>query len=188
MVRFGSPDWNHGLPTKPSLPPVFEVLETAKTGLDFTNQLKPTGAFNMFKYMYFYNGAGVGAADFNKDGLVDLFFAANQGDNKLYLNKGSLQFKDITKESGIVQDGSWSTGVSVVDINQDGLLDIYVCRVGKYETLKGHNLLLVCTGIDKQGIPHFEEQSKQYGLDFSGFSTQAAFLIWTRMETLICFY
>lgn len=164
-----------GCKQSPTLPPLFKTLETASTGLDFTNQLKPTGAFNMFNYMYFYNGAGVGAADFNKDGLVDLFFAANQGDNKLYLNKGGLKFTEITKEAGIVQDGSWSTGVSVVDINHDGLLDIYVCRVGKYETLKGHNLLLICTGIDKQGIPHFEEQSKQYGLDFSGFSTQAAF-------------
>lgn len=158
-----------------NLPPAFEVLEQSKTGIDFVNQLKPTGAFNMFKYMYFYNGAGVAAADFNKDGLIDVFFAANQGENKLYMNQGGMHFKDITKSSGIVQDGSWSTGVSVVDINHDGLLDIYVCRVGKYETLKGHNLLLICTAIDKEGIPHFEDQSKQYGLDFSGFSTQAAF-------------
>lgn len=164
-----------GCKQSPSLPPAFEVLEQSKTGIDFVNQLKPTGAFNMFKYMYFYNGAGVAAADFNKDGLIDVFFAANQGDNKLYLNKGGMQFTDISKQSGIVQDGSWSTGVSVVDINHDGLLDIYVCRVGKYETLKGHNLLLICTSIDKLGIPHFEDQSKEYGLDFSGFSTQAAF-------------
>jgi enediyne biosynthesis protein E4 len=153
----------------------FEVLETASTGLDFTNQLKPTLAFNMFKYMYYYNGAGIGAGDFNNDGLVDVFFAANQGENKLFLNTGNLHFKDITKEANITEDGSWSTGVSVVDINNDGLLDIYVCRVGKYETLKGHNLLLICTNIDKEGIPHYKESSKEYGLDFSGFSTQAVF-------------
>ena len=84
--------------------------------------------------MYFYNGAGVGAGDFNNDGLIDLFFAANQGENKLYLNKGNLHFKDVTAEAEIPQDGGWSTGVSVVDINNDGLLDIYVCRVGNYET------------------------------------------------------
>lgn len=156
-------------------PIAFEVMEKAKTGLDFTNQLKPTAAFNMFKYMYFYNGAGVGAGDFNNDGLVDVFFSSNQGESKLFLNKGNLQFLDITKEANIPQDGSWSTGVSVVDINNDGLLDLYICRVGKYETLKGHNLLLICTGIDKKGIPHYAEKSKEYGLDFSGFSTQAVF-------------
>jgi len=156
-------------------PVSFEVLEKEQTGLDFTNQLKPTAAFNMFKYMYFYNGAGVGAGDFNNDGLIDLFFCANQGDSKLFLNKGNLKFAEITKEANIPQDGSWSTGVSVIDINNDGLLDLYICRVGKYETLKGHNLLLICKGIDKNGIPHYEENSHEYGLDFSGFSTQAVF-------------
>lgn len=126
--------------------------------------------------MYFYNGAGVGAGDFNNDGLIDLFFAANQGDNKLYLNTGNLRFKDVTAASKIPQDGGWSTGVSVIDINNDGLLDLYICRVGNYETLHSHNLLLVCQGIDKNGVPSYIDQSKEYGLDFSGFSTQAAFL------------
>jgi hypothetical protein len=91
-------------------PVAFEVLEKEQTGLDFTNTLKPTPAFNMFKYMYFYNGAGVGAGDFNNDGLIDLFFCANQGDSKLFLNKGNLKFSDITKVANIPQDGSWSTG------------------------------------------------------------------------------
>jgi hypothetical protein len=156
-------------------PPVFEVLDNSKTGLDFNNHLTPTQEFNMFKYMYFYNGGGVGAGDFNNDGLTDLFFTANQGDNKLYLNEGGLHFKDITAAANIPQDSAWSTGVSVVDINNDGLLDIYICRVGKYEILKGHNLLLVCTGIDKNGVPHYEDRSQAYALDFSGFSTQATF-------------
>lgn len=129
----------------------------------------------MFTYMYFYNGAGVGAGDFNQDGLIDLFFAANQQPNALYLNKGKLQFEDVSAQTGIPRDSAWSTGVSVVDINNDGLLDIYVCRVGNYEILKSHNQLLVCTGI-QNGIPQFEEKSAEYGLDFSGFSTQAAFL------------
>lgn len=156
-------------------PTAFEVLEKEQTGLDFTNQLKPSPEFNMFKYMYFYNGAGVGAGDFNNDGLIDLFFCSNQGDSKLFLNQGKLKFKEITKEANIPEDGSWSTGVSVIDINNDGLLDLYICRVGKYETLKGHNLLLICTGIDKNGIPHYAEKSHEYGLDFTGFSTQAVF-------------
>jgi len=155
--------------------PLFEVLDDSKTGLHFTNKLTPTQKFNMFNYMYFYNGAGVGAGDFNNDGLIDLFFASNQGENKLYLNKGSMQFSDVTKQAHIPQDGGWSTGVSVVDINNDGLLDIYICRVGKYEVLNSKNQLLICKGIDKNGIPFYEDEARQYGLDFSGFSTQAVF-------------
>jgi hypothetical protein len=125
--------------------------------------------------MYFYNGAGVGAGDFNNDGLIDLFFASNQSQNKLYLNTGSLHFKDVTPEAKIPGDGAWSTGVSVVDINNDGLLDIYVCRVGNYEILKGTNQLLVCKGITSKGIPFYEDEAVKYGIAFSGFSTQAAF-------------
>lgn len=153
---------------------MFTVLDHQRTGLHFANKLTASPEFNMFKYMYFYNGAGVGAGDFNNDGLIDLFFSSNQGDNKLYLNKGGLQFRDVTTETGIPQDGGWSTGVSVVDINNDGLLDIYVCRVGQYETLHGHNQFLICQGI-RNGVPVYEDKAKVYGLDFSGFSTQAAF-------------
>ena len=155
--------------------PLFEVLDDSQTGLEFANKLTPTQQFNMFTYMYFYNGAGVGAGDFNNDGLVDLFFASNQQQNKLYLNKGDLKFKDVTTEAKIPEDGGWSTGVSVVDINNDGLLDIYICRVGKYEILNSKNQLLVCKGIDKNGVPFYEDEAAKYGLDFSGFSTQALF-------------
>lgn len=158
------------------LPPVFEVLDSSRTGLMFSNKLTPTQQFNMFKYMYFYNGGGIGAGDFNNDGLTDLFMSANQVDNKLYLNTGGLRFKDVSAEAKIPQDSAWSTGVSVVDINNDGLLDIYVCRVGHYETLLGHNQLLICQGIDKNGVPSYKDEAKAYGLDFSGFSTQAAFI------------
>ena len=154
---------------------IFEVLDQDKTGLDFDNKLTPTEAFNVFKYMYFYNGAGVGVGDFNNDGLIDIFFASNQGGNKIYLNTGNLHFRDVTREAGIPADGGWSTGVSLVDINNDGLLDIYVCRVGKHEILNSHNLLLVCQGIDANGVPRYEDKSHDYGLDFSGFSTQAVF-------------
>lgn len=149
-------------------------MKSEQTGLQFTNSLTATPAFNMFNYMYFYNGAGVAAGDFNNDGLIDLFFASNQAENKLFINKGSLQFTDVTKEAAIPNDGGWSTGVSVVDINNDGLLDIYVCRVGQYEVLKGKNQLLICKEI-RNGIPVYEDQATEYGLDFSGFSTQAAF-------------
>ena len=100
----------------------FDVLDSERTGLHFSNTLKPSPEFNMFNYMYFYNGAGIGAGDFNNDGLIDLFFSSNQGENKLYINKGELVFADVTKEAAIPQDNGWSTGVSVIDINNDGLL------------------------------------------------------------------
>ncbi|MGZ3897838.1 MAG: VCBS repeat-containing protein [Flavisolibacter sp.] len=162
-------------PEKKNRETLFQVLDENRTGLHFVNKLKPTQQFNMFYYMYFYNGAGIGAGDFNNDGRIDLFFAANQGDNKLYLNQGKMSFSDVTREARIPQDGGWSTGVSVVDINNDGLLDIYICRVGKYEVLNSKNQLLICKGIDKNGVPYYEDEAAQYGLDFSGFSSQALF-------------
>lgn len=165
----------NGCASKETMPAAFEVLEASRTGLDFENKLTPTSHFNVFDYMYYYNGAGVGAADFNNDGKIDLFFAANQSDDKLYLNEGGLHFKDVTKEAKIAEDGGWSTGVSVVDINNDGLLDIYICRVGNFKVLKSHNQLLICQGIDKNGVPFYKDEAHKYGLDFSGFSTQAAF-------------
>ncbi|TMI90722.1 MAG: hypothetical protein E6H08_14390 [Bacteroidetes bacterium] len=161
---------------KKSTPALFEVLDAKKTGLSFENKLTITSNFNMFNYMYFYNGAGVGAGDFNNDGLTDLFFASNQGRNTLYLNKGKLSFSDVTAEAQIPDDKGWSTGVSVVDINNDGLLDIYICRVGKYEVLNSHNQFLICKGINKNGVPFYEDEAKKYRLDFSGFSSQALFL------------
>jgi hypothetical protein len=157
-------------------PAAFRVLESGRTGISFTNSLHPTRDFNVFDYMYFYNGGGIGAGDFNNDGKIDLFFAANQGGNKLYLNDGNLHFTDVTKAAGIPQDSGWSTGVSVVDINNDGLLDIYICRVGHLEGLPiSHNQLLICQGKNKDGIPYYRDEAPQYGLDFSGFSTQAVF-------------
>jgi enediyne biosynthesis protein E4 len=154
---------------------LFKTLGQKETGIDFNNKLTYDNKFNLFKYMYFYNGSGVGAADFNNDGLTDLFFGSNQGNNKLYLNKGALHFKDISQQAGIPHDGGWTTGISVIDINNDGLMDVYICRVGNYEILHSQNQLLVNSGIDKDGIPHFVDKAKEYGLDFSGFSTQAAF-------------
>ncbi|MFN8288885.1 MAG: VCBS repeat-containing protein [Chitinophagaceae bacterium] len=161
---------------KENTPVLFETLTSKRTGISFSNTLTYNKEFNLFKYIYFYNGSGVGAGDFNNDGLTDLFFGSNQGQCKLYLNKGGLHFTDVTKEAGIPSDGGWTTGISVVDINNDGLLDMYVCRVGEFETLHSKNLLLINKGIDKNGVPSFTDEAAQYGLNFSGFSTQAAFL------------
>lgn len=161
--------------TEPAGPVLFEALDHTRTGLQVSNQLTARPDFNMLKYMYFYNGAGVGTGDFNKDGLTDLFFASNQSQNRLYLNQGKLKFTDVTTQAGIPDDGGWTTGISVADVNDDGWLDIYVSRVGQYESLKSKNQLLICKGLDKEGIPLYQDEAAAYGLDFSGFSTQAAF-------------
>jgi hypothetical protein len=155
---------------------LFEVLDSDRTGLSFVNKLTPTDSFNLFDYMYYYNGSGVAAGDFNNDGKIDLFFAANQSNNRIYLNEGDLKFKDITAQSKIPQDGGWSTGVSIVDINNDGWLDIYVSGVGNFHSLHSKNQFLICQGINAEGIPVYADKAKEYGLDYSGFSTQAAFL------------
>ena len=154
--------------------PLFEMLTADKTGIQFENRLHPNEQFNMFHYMYYYNGAGVGVGDFNKDGKIDIFFASNEGANQLYLNKGGLRFENSTIASHIPQDSAWNTGVSVIDINNDGLLDIYICRLGNFEKFKDKNQLLVCQGIEN-GIPVYKDEAAAYGLDFSGFSTQATF-------------
>jgi hypothetical protein len=161
-------------PSKPVATPLFTVLKNDSTGLDFVNNLKPTMDFNLLKYMYYYNGAGVGAGDFNNDGKVDLFFAGNQNQNRLYLNEGNMHFKDVTVAAQVPDDIAWSTGVSVVDINNDGMCDLYICRVGNYKSLQGKNQLLVCQEI-KNGIPFYKDETEKYGLEFSGFSTQSAF-------------
>ena len=154
--------------------PLFEALTAEQTGIQFENKLHPNEQFNMFHYMYYYNGAGVGTGDFNNDGQADIFFASNEGDNQLYLNKGKLQFTEVSKEAQIPQDSAWNTGVSVVDINNDGLLDIYICRLGNFEKFVSKNQLLICVAIEN-GIPKYKEAAAEYGLDFSGFSTQASF-------------
>ncbi|WP_025763259.1 VCBS repeat-containing protein [Dyadobacter tibetensis] len=162
-------------PKADATPDLFRLLPASSTGIDFSNRLTSSKSFNIFYYMYFYNGAGIGAADFNNDGLVDLFFSANQEPSRMYLNKGSLKFEDITDKANLSEGKAWSTGVSVIDINQDGLMDIYISQVGDFESMKGHNLLYVCERINSEGIPIYREKSKEYGLDLVVFGTQALF-------------
>ncbi len=164
--------------------PQFQLLRKDATGLNFENELKPIPEFNALNYMYFYNGGGVAAGDYNNDGLTDLFFTNNMGSNRLFLNEGSkgaskLKFKDVTEAAGLLAEqlGSaphWHSGASVTDINDDGMLDIYVSQVGDFQAVKGRNKLWVCKEI-KDGIPVFAEEAIPYGLDFVGFGTQAAF-------------
>ena len=154
----------------------FSKVDPSHSGIRFNNSLTDTPELNILTYLYYYNGGGVAAADFNSDGLPDLYFTSNQGPDKLYMNLGELQFQDITEEAGIDNNGNWTTGVSHVDINNDGLLDLYICRIGNYRGIEGRNKLFVNQGVQKNGIPVFKEMAASYGLDFSGFSTQAAFL------------
>ncbi|MBI5914473.1 MAG: VCBS repeat-containing protein, partial [Bacteroidetes bacterium] len=159
-------------------PAQFQLLRKDATGLAFQNELKPTPEFNALNYMYFFNGGGVAAGDFNNDGLTDLFFTSNMGTNRLFLNQGNLQFKDATEAAGLLPEPGnapfWNSGASVVDINDDGMLDIYVNKVGKFQTVKGQNQLFICQEI-KDGIPIFTDEAVPYGLDFVVFGTQAAF-------------
>jgi hypothetical protein len=149
---------------------LFSLLSPSSTNIDFKNQLTETEQANMIEYLYFNNGGGVAAGDINNDGLVDLYFTSNQGPDKLYLNKGNFKFEDITDAAGVAGTGDWKTGVTMADVNGDGLLDIYVCQVGKYKSFHGKNQLFI-----NQGNMKFKDEAHEYGLDFQGFSTQAAF-------------
>jgi len=154
---------------------LFLELKAEQTGIDFSNTLKNSPKLNILNYLYYYNGAGVVAGDFNNDDLIDVFFTGNQVPDELYINKGNLLFEKTTKSSGILTTTSWSTGATHVDINNDGLLDIYICKASGYRNLKGKNLLYVNQGVDANGIPIFKEEALKYGLDFSGLSTHATF-------------
>ena len=151
---------------------VFDVVDGQFSGITFANNLNEKGALNIIEYLYYYNGGGVAVGDIDGDGLEDIFFSGNQTPDQLYLNKGGLKFENITAKAGIKPLNTWSTGVNMDDVNGDGLLDIYICKVAMSDNLpEEHNLLYI-----NQGNGTFKELSKEYGLDFKGFSTQAAFL------------
>ncbi|HLN55667.1 MAG TPA: VCBS repeat-containing protein [Bacteroidales bacterium] len=150
---------------------LFTLMSPDSTNVRFVNRLTETEQFNIIQYLYFNNGAGVAAGDINNDGLTDLYFTSNQNGGRLYLNKGNMQFEDITTKAGVQGSGDWMTGVTMADVNGDDLLDIYVCQVGNYKVIHGRNQLFL-----NQGDLTFRDEAHEYGLDFCGFSTQAAFL------------
>ncbi len=145
---------------------LFEQMR--QSGVNSENSLQPTEELNIITYLYYYNGGGVAATDINGDGLADLFFTNNQQPNRYYINLGNWQFEDRTDIAGVAGSGQWSTGVSVVDVNGDGLPDIYVCQVAGYQGLQGGNELFI-----QQKDGSFKEEAAKYGLDFQGFATQA---------------
>lgn len=149
---------------------LFTLLAPSETNISFSNNLKADPNFNIIEYLYFYDGGGVAAGDINNDGLADIYFTANQLPNKLYLNKGNFEFKDITRQAAVAGKGDWKTGVCMADVNGDGFLDIYVSEVGDYKGITGANQLFI-----NNGDLTFTERAKEYGLAFVGFSTQASF-------------
>ncbi|WP_276499914.1 VCBS repeat-containing protein [Terrimonas pollutisoli] len=148
---------------------------SASSGIRFSNQITETEDQNIFTYEYMYNGAGVAVGDVNNDGLPDIFFTANQLPDQLYLNKDNLQFEDITKSAGVEGKSGWKTGVSMADVNGDGLLDIYVCYSGNGQPQNRSNQLFINKGVHN-GIPVFKDEAVEYGLDAPGTnSTQSLF-------------
>ena len=137
---------------------------SASSGIHFSNQITETEDQNIFTYEYMYNGAGVAVGDVNNDGLPDIFFTANQLPDQLYLNKGNLRFDDVTKPAGVEGKPGWKTGVSMADVNGDGLLDIYVCYSGNGEPQSRSNQLFINKGV-QNGIPVFKDEASEYGLD-----------------------
>jgi enediyne biosynthesis protein E4 len=154
----------------------------ANTGINFNNKVTDGKLENGFTYRNYYNGGGVAIGDLNNDGLPDVFFTSNMGDNKIYLNKGDFKFKDITASSGIKQDSMWSTGVVMVDINNDGWLDIYVCNAGHMKDRNRRNKLYINNHNNT-----FTEEASKYGLDISAYTTQVAFFDYDMDGDLDCF-
>jgi enediyne biosynthesis protein E4 len=184
----------------------FVALDSSRTNIQFENIPASNDKLGILYYINYYNGAGVSAGDINNDGFVDIYFAANnKGKNKLYLNKGNFSFEDITEQAGVAGIADWSTGVTMADVNADGLLDIYVCAVSKKHGLKGRNQLFINTSHsppptgggqgetspspsgEGRGEVSFREAATEYGLDFSGYSTQAAFFDYDHDGDLDCY-
>jgi enediyne biosynthesis protein E4 len=162
-------------------PALFKAV-TKGSGILFNNELSITEQINPYTYRSFYNGAGVAIGDINDDGLLDIYFAGNQVDNKLYLNQGNFLFRDITVQAGVACPSVWSTGVTFVDINADSFLDIYVCKSGDPNTPNRNNELFI-----NNGDLTFTEKSKEYGLDITGLSVQAAFFDYDKDGDLDCY-
>ncbi len=149
---------------------LFTEVQANESGINFINEIPENSAMNSMVYEYFYNGGGVAIGDINNDGLADIYFTSNLKDNKLYLNKGGFKFEDITNKAKVKGSFGWTTGVTMIDINADGWLDIYVCKSGKGKAKNRENELFL---NNKNGT--FTESAAIYGLNFSGYSTQASF-------------
>ena len=154
---------------------LFQEVPSSHSGIHFNNEIIENDSINPLDIVNIYNGGGVGIGDFNNDGLQDIYFTGNRVANKLYLNKGDFKFEDVTDKAGVAGMGRWGRGASVIDINNDGLMDIYVCNTIYKDSLRRRNLLYINQGADQDGVPHFKEMAKAYGLDINVQSTMATF-------------
>jgi len=155
--------------------PLFQLISSNHSGINFNNKIVENDSINPINLVNMYNGGGVGVGDFNNDGFQDIYFTGNMVSNKLYLNKGNMQFEDITNSAGVSGNGKWCKGVAVVDINNDGWMDMYVCASMDKNPEKRKNLLYINQGPDKNGLPFFKEMAAAYGLDDNTHSTMATF-------------
>jgi enediyne biosynthesis protein E4 len=168
-------------------PALFEKIHSTHSGIQFVNTVSNTEELNIFNYRNFYNGGGVAIGDLNNDGLADVFFTSNMGDNKLYLNRGDFRFEDITAKAGVAGTKDWSTGVVLADVNSDGLLDIFVCNAGYFKGKKPEKELFINQGTSADGIPVFVEKAAEYGLNEAGYTTHAAFFDYDGDGDLDCY-
>src|SRR5207249_969019 len=150
-------------------PPLFTAVAPESSGVTFANTLPEDSAVNIVNYLYYYNGGGVAAGDIDGDGLIDLYFTSNLGRNRLYRNLGHFRFEDITVRAGVADSVGWKSGVTMADVNGDGYVDIFVSGVS-YLGEHGRNVLYI-----NNGDGTFTDRTKEYGLDFEGYSTQALF-------------
>jgi hypothetical protein len=155
---------------------LFRLVPPEKSGIHFQNILQETDSLNILTVDYMYHGGGVAIGDFNNDGLSDVFFTGNTVANRLYLNNGALTFRDVTVEAGLAARDKWKAGVAAADVNNDGWLDVYVCATIKEDSIARANMLFINKGLNKNGIPVFEDQASAYGVDDKGYSQHAAFL------------
>ncbi|GAB2556085.1 VCBS repeat-containing protein [Spirosoma areae] len=161
--------------------PLFTSLSPEQTGVSFANNLTEGLNTNVLMYEYFYNGGGVAVGDLNDDGFEDIYFSGNMVPNQLYLNKGGMKFADVTAAAGVAgREGPWRTGVSMADVNGDGRLDLFLCYSGSLPPHKRIPQLFINDGPDAQGVPHFSEQTTQWGLDRPGQTTQGTFFDYDR--------
>jgi hypothetical protein len=160
---------------------LFTSLSSSVTGVRFENRLTETGELNVFTYRNFYNGGGVGIGDLTGDGLPELVMISSLEGPRVYLNEGKFHFRDVTRASGVsAPTGSWTTGVTLADVNGDGRLDIYICHAGNGGPKARANELWINQGVDAHGVPTFREMAKQYGVADEGYSTQAVFFDYDR--------
>ncbi|MTB50954.1 VCBS repeat-containing protein [Lewinella sp. W8] len=157
-------------------PRVFTRLDPAQTGVDFVNRTGESDSFNILTNEYIYNGGGVGIGDFDQDGRQDIFFSGNAVDNQLYLNRGDWQFEEVGQVAGIGGTGRWNGGVTIVDVNADGLDDIYVCASIRENPAERANQLYLNRGPGEDGVPRFEDVAPAYGIADTNHNTQAAWL------------